>query len=187
MSSLRLPRSIETGRLFMRCYEAADVEALDGDAIRSIDHIGQFLPHAREELLGDRVALLEDARRAFNAGERFAYGIFLRDGSFVGNCGTRWVGDGELNIGYWVVREHLRQGYTREAVQAVTAAGFEAGVTRFVLNCDPRNVASIGVARSAGFTYLSTDERVGDRGVRYAEMTWELRPGGQAIERYAAP
>ena len=176
MTSLRLPGRIKTPRLVLRCYETADVKALDGDAIRSIDHIGRFMPNARAELLGDRAELIADARRAFEAGERFAYGIFLPDGSFVGNCGTRLAGDGELNIGYWVVLQHLRRGYASEAVRAVTAAGFEAGVRRFVLNCDPANAASIGVARTTGFTYLSTDERIADDGARFVEMTWELRP-----------
>lgn len=173
---MRLPIRIETARLVLRRYEAADVKALDGDAIRSIDHIGRFMPNARAELLGDRAALIADARRVFDGGERFAYGMFLPDGSFVGNCGSRWVGDGELNIGYWVLLEHLRKGYASEAVRAVTEAGFKAGVRRFVLNCHPANSASIGVARSTGFTYLSTDERAESDGVRYEEMTWELQP-----------
>ena len=136
------------------------------------------MPHARAELLGDRAALIDDARRAFDAGERFSYGMFLPNGSFVGNCGAHWTDDDELNIGYWVVLEHLRSGYASEAVRAVTAAGFDAGVRRFVLNCHPDNAASIGVARSTGFTFLSTEERA-DNGVRYEEMTWELRPGAK--------
>jgi RimJ/RimL family protein N-acetyltransferase len=148
---------------------------LDGDAIRSIDHIGRFMPNAREELLGDREELIADAQRAFDACERFAYGIFLPEGSYVGNCGAGWMDDGALNIGYWVLLEHLRQGYASEAVRAVTAAGFAAGVRRFVLNCNPANVASIGVARSTGFTYLSTDQRVETDGVQFEEMTWELK------------
>ncbi len=152
------------------------MKALDGDAIRSIDHIGRFMPNARTELLGDRAALIADARRAFEAGERFAYGIFLPDGSYVGNCGAGWVEDDVLNIGYWVLLEHLRKGYASEAVRAVTAAGFAAGIRRFELNCDPANSASIGVARSTGFTYLSTDERIKDDGIRYTEMTWYLQP-----------
>ncbi len=160
----------------MRPYEAADVKALDGDAIRSIDHIGRFMPKARAELLGDRAALIADAQRAFDAVERFAYGIFLPDGSYVGNCGARWVDAGELNIGYWVLLDHLRKGYATETVRAVAVAGFDAGIRRFVLNCHPANVASIGVARSTGFTYLSTDERMESDGVRYEEMTWALQP-----------
>lgn len=132
------------------------------------------MPNARAELLGDRAALVANARRAFESGERFAYGVFLGDGSFVGNCGTRWVGERELNIGYWVLLEHLRMGYASEAVRGVATAGFDAGVNRFVLNCDPENAASIGVARSTGFVHLSTEERVEINGIRYEEMTWEL-------------
>jgi RimJ/RimL family protein N-acetyltransferase len=143
--------------------------------MRSIDHIGQFMPTVKVELLGDRAALITDARRAFDAGERFEYGIFLCDGSFVGNCGGHLVAEGELNLGYWVLLEHLRRGYASEAVRAVTAAGFQAGLRRFVLNCHPDNTASIGVARSTGFAYLSTEERVAPSGVRYEEMTWELQ------------
>lgn len=172
--TIQLPRRIESARLVLRPYEATDVQALDGDAIRSIDHIGRFMPHARAELLGDRAALIADARRAFEAGERFAYGMFLSHGSYVGNCGTQWMDEGVLNIGYWVLLEHLRQGYASEAVRAVTAACFAAGVRRFVVNCHPDNAASIGVARAAGFTYISTDERSRDDGDCYEEMTWEL-------------
>lgn len=125
--------------------------------------------------MGDRAALLADARRAFDAGERFAYGMFLADGSYAGNCGVHWTGVDELNIGYWVLLEHLRNGYASEAVRTVTEAGFIAGVRRFVLNCDPANEASIGVARSVGFTYLPTRQRVDRDGSQIDEMTWELR------------
>ena len=178
MAPIRLPTRIETARLVLRRYELADVKALDGDAIHSIHHIGQFMPNARAELLGDRAALIADARRAFDSGDRFAYGMFLPNGAFVGNCGVTWADD-ELKIGYWVLLEHLRQGYASEAVRAVTAAGFSAGVPRLVLNCNPSNAASIAVARSTGFTYISTDERVDSEGVRYEEMTWELRPAAK--------
>ena len=173
---MRLPIRLETARLVLRCYEAADVKALDGDAIRSIDHIGRFMPNARAELLGDRATLIAEAVRAFDSGERFAYGMFLPGGSYVGNCGARWTDDDELNIGYWVLLEHLRKGYASEAVRSVTAAGFDAGVRRFVLNCHPANTASIGVALAAGFSHLSTEERVDGEGLLLEEMTWELRP-----------
>lgn len=135
------------------------------------------MPNARAELLGDRSLLIADAIRAFETGERFAYGIFLADGSYVGNCGARWVDGDELNIGYWILAEHLRKGYAREAVRTVTAAAFDAGVRRITLNCHPANDASIGVARSTGFTFFSTDERVDGNGIPYQEMTWELKPG----------
>jgi RimJ/RimL family protein N-acetyltransferase len=175
---MQLPVRLETARLVLRRYEASDVQALDGDAIRSIEHIGRFMPNARAELLGDRATLLADAGRAFDAGERFAYGMFLPGGQYVGNCCVRWTGVDELNIGYWVLLEHLRKGYASEAVRTVTEAGFAVGVRRFVLNCNPSNVASIGVARSTGFTYLSTERRIESDGVRTDEMTWELRREG---------
>jgi RimJ/RimL family protein N-acetyltransferase len=175
LTLVRLPARIETARLVLRCYEASDLAAFDG-VVESIEHIARFMPGARAELLGDRAALLADARRSFETGERFEYGMFVRDASFVGQCGGHVIGEGELNIGYWVLAEHVRKGYASEAVRGVTAEGFRAGLRRFVLNCDPSNVASIGVARSTGFTYLTTDERTAPDGARYEEMTWELRP-----------
>lgn len=178
---------IETPKLVLRCYEASDVNALDGDAIRSIDHIGRYMPNARAELLGDRATLLAQARDGFLSGERFAYGIFLHDGAYAGNCGCTWVGEDELDIGYWVLLEHLRKGYASEAVRAVTTAGFAAGIRRFVLHCDLANEASIGVARSAGFTYISTDERVDADGGRQKEMTWHLEPSTISNQPGATP
>jgi RimJ/RimL family protein N-acetyltransferase len=181
-----LPTLIRTSRLALRRYNSGDIGAFDEASATSLDHIARFMPNAGKELSGDRVAMLAEVIRQFETGDGYEYGIFLPDNTFVGNVGAGRVADGELNIGYWILVNHIRKGYASEAVRAVTKTGFAAGVRRFVLNCHPDNAASIGVARSCGFTYLSTDER-DDNGTPFMEMTWELLPGPSARAHESEP
>ncbi len=56
------------------------------------------------------------------------------------------------SIGYWVGREHSRQGYTTDAVRAVSAFAFDRlGLHRIEAACIPTNTASRGVLLKAGF------------------------------------
>jgi len=56
-------------------------------------------------------------------------------------------------IGYWLAAPARRRGIASGAVRALSRYAFEEiGLKRLELRIDPRNAASVGVARSAGFT-----------------------------------
>jgi ribosomal-protein-alanine N-acetyltransferase len=57
-------------------------------------------------------------------------------------------------LGYWVGAPYARQGYMREAIEAVVHHAFTAmGLSRVEAACLPENVASRGVLERAGFKY----------------------------------
>jgi ribosomal-protein-alanine N-acetyltransferase len=56
------------------------------------------------------------------------------------------------HIGYWIDRRFATRGYTTQAVEMVTAYGFdELGLHRIEINLRPENSASRRVAEKAGF------------------------------------
>jgi ribosomal-protein-alanine N-acetyltransferase len=57
-------------------------------------------------------------------------------------------------LGYWVGAPFARQGYMREALQAVVAHAFgAAGLSRLEAACLPENAASRGLLEKSGFKY----------------------------------
>lgn len=56
------------------------------------------------------------------------------------------------HIGYWIDRRFANRGFTTQAVEALTAYGFdELGLHRIEINLRPENGASRRVAEKAGF------------------------------------
>lgn len=57
-------------------------------------------------------------------------------------------------LGYWIGMPHARQGYMREAIEAVTHYAFTAlDLSRLEAACLPENEASRGVLEKSGFKY----------------------------------
>jgi len=57
-------------------------------------------------------------------------------------------------VGYWIGEEHARQGYMREALDAVVHYGFtDLGLSRIEAATLPENKPSRGLLESAGFKY----------------------------------
>ncbi len=58
------------------------------------------------------------------------------------------------SLGYWIGAQHSRQGYMREAIDAVTHYAFTAlDLSRVEAACLPENEASRGVLEKSGFKY----------------------------------
>ena len=57
-------------------------------------------------------------------------------------------------LGYWMGQSHVRHGYMREAIQAVTHHAFNVmDLSRVEAACLPENSASRGVLEKCGFKY----------------------------------
>lgn len=57
-------------------------------------------------------------------------------------------------LGYWVGSSFMRQGYMREAIEAVVHHGFKTfDISRIEAACLPENTASRGVLEKSGFKY----------------------------------
>jgi RimJ/RimL family protein N-acetyltransferase len=120
------------------------------------------MPNATRELEGDLGEWLRVAGEIFDAGERYPFGVFLKEGTLVGHV-TVTPEEAAFEFGYWTHVRHLRNGYTTEAIRALI--GRFAPAT-FVIHCSPDNAASKGVAATLGFRHVGMEPN--------GDMRWEL-------------
>src|SRR5215212_1429018 len=127
-----LPARIETERLVLRTWTPDDAVALE-----------------------DRQKLIAEWDTKWQAGEDAVYGVF-HDGVVVGGTGLhRRIGPRALEIGYWIHVAHIRRGFAKELSAALTDVAFDLdGIDHVEIHHDKDNVASEGVPRSLGYTFV---------------------------------
>lgn len=114
------------------------------------------MPWAHEEPqpLAAKAELLRGFRGRFDLDEDFVYGLLDRaETEVAGGAGlhTR-VGEGALEIGYWIRASRVGEGLATEAAAALARVAFEvAGAQRVEIRVDPANEASLRVPRRLGF------------------------------------
>jgi len=152
---------VETPRLILRCWSPEDAALVKEAEDQSRDHLRTFMLWANREpeSLEEVASKLRLFRSWFDTGEDFMLGVFSRDdGRVVGGTGLHpRVGDGGIEIGYWVHPAHLRQGLATEVAGALTRVAFEIAKLRWVeIRTATTNVASAGVPRGLGFVHEAT-------------------------------
>jgi len=102
---------------------------------------------------------LKRARGMFDLAQDYTYGIFNPEESrLIGSSGlhTR-LGKNELEIGYWIHKDFINQGFVTESTAALIKVAFEViHIHRIEIHCDPANLASAAVPRKLGFTHEGT-------------------------------
>lgn len=152
---------IETQRLVVRCYNPTDAEMLADSVNESVEHLKPWMPwaHFEPSPMEERIKRLQQFRGKFDMGEDFIYGIFNRDESrLIGGTGlhTR-LGENQLEIGYWIHKDFINQGYVTESTAALVRVGFEVlRLHRLEIHCDPGNHASAAIPRKLGFMHEGT-------------------------------
>lgn len=180
MHGVTLPRVIRTQRLVVRAWRIDDAAMLKEAIDSSLEHLQEWLPWALTEpspleRIGTRLAGFASA---FDERRDYLYGIFAGDERTVlGGTGLHpRIGPGGLEIGYWLRASAVGRGYVAEAVAALTAAAFDAGVRHLEIRCDTRNVRSAAVPRRLGYRLVETLERTtgAAAGGSAATMVWRL-------------
>jgi RimJ/RimL family protein N-acetyltransferase len=152
---------IETQRLVVRCYEPSDAQLLADSVTESVEHLKPFMSwaHKEPEPIEEKINRLKRARGNFDLGQDYTYGIFNpEENKLLGGTGlhTR-LGENELEIGYWIHKDFVRQGFVTESTAALIKVAFEViKVHRIEIHCDPANIASASVPRKLGFTHEGT-------------------------------
>jgi RimJ/RimL family protein N-acetyltransferase len=141
----------------------------------SAEHLRPWMPWVGDEPAG------VEARRAWIAdvvaGEEEAFGIF-EGAEVVGGAGLHpRIGDGGLEIGYWVHAAHTRRGIATEAVRQLIERAFaDPAVDRVEIHHDTANVASGSVPPKLGFEHVcdrpAEREAPAEAGI---ERVWRLR------------
>jgi RimJ/RimL family protein N-acetyltransferase len=172
---------IKTPRLTIRCPKPSDADMLDLAIRQSLDHLLPWVLWARHEPVSieQRLEFLRNTRGNFDLGTNFGYLIFNPTETLVlGGAGlhTR-LGVDAREIGYWIHKDHINQGYTTEVAAALTKVAFEIDhVRRVEIHCSPKNVRSASIPRKLGFIHEATlHDRTEDIDGRMRDsMIWSM-------------
>ena len=152
---------IETERLVIRCYQPSDAKLLAESVSENVEHLKTFMPwaYAEPEPFEEKEKRVVYFRGKFDLQENFVYGIFNpEETKLLGGTGLHpRIGDDQLEIGYWIHKDHINKGLATETSAALVKIAFEiVHVHRIEIHCDPRNLASASVPRKLGFTHEGT-------------------------------
>ncbi|HDR28565.1 GNAT family N-acetyltransferase [Rhodovulum sp.] len=160
MLGLRRKVRIETDRMFLRPPVHADFR--DWAALRaaSAAFLTPWEPawapdHLTRKAFTNRVYW---AQRAMGTGSAIPLFLFRRaDDVLLGAITLDNIRRGPSQsgtLGYWIGQPFARQGYMREAIEAVVHHAFAMrDLSRIEAACLPENVASRGVLEKSGFKY----------------------------------
>jgi RimJ/RimL family protein N-acetyltransferase len=172
---------ITTARLVIRCMEPKDADLLTRAIEESLDHLLPWAFWAKQQPLTiqKRIELLREWRGNFDRSLDFQFGIFDPAESLVLGCARLNPHHGDImrEIGYWIHKDHINQGYATEVSAALTRVAFEIDhVTRVEIHCDPKNVRSAAVPRKLGFVHEATlhNRSVNTAGNLRHSMVWTL-------------
>ncbi|MCD2188675.1 GNAT family N-acetyltransferase [Actinomycetospora soli] len=102
-------------------------------------------------------------------GASFCVEGLAEPGRVAGSMALLHIREGVGEVGYWCTPEVRGRGWTADALATVAAWAFaERGCRRLELTIEPANVASLGVARRAGFVedHVDPARRLRDGSVR---------------------
>lgn len=158
---LRRPKvRIETERMVLRLPRQSDFPAWTSLRQISRDFLTPWEPiwahdHLSRKAFSNRVYW---AQRSVNNGHALPMFLFRRDDeTLLGAITLDNIRRGPAQagtLGYWVGEQHARQGYMREAIQAMVHYAFnQLDLSRIEAACLPENKPSRGVLEKCGFKY----------------------------------
>mgnify|MGYP006295916285 CR=1 FL=1 len=160
MLRLRRKMRIETERLTLRTPLHTDFRAWTGLRRESADFLTPWEPswaadHLSRRAFSNRVHW---AARSVAAGTAMPLFLVRRaDDVLLGAITLDNIRRGPAQagtLGYWIGQPHARQGYMREAIEAVVHHAFHRlDLSRIEAACLPENAASRAVLERCGFKY----------------------------------
>jgi len=172
---------IETSRLLMRCWSPADARLLRASLDDNNQHLRPWIPFMKDEprSLEQTVERLRGIRASFDLHQHYRYAVFDTGGEkLLGeSILLDRVGPGAFEIGYWIDRHAVGQGYAIEATCALIRVAFEIEkVDRLEIHVEPDNAASATVPLKLGFTHDATlPRRASNAEKKFRDlMIWSL-------------
>ncbi len=152
---------VKTERLVIRCWQPTDAVMLKEAVDENIEHLTPWMPWAAKEptSLDEKIGMLRRFRGNFDLDKDFIYGIFdPQENRVLGGTGLHpRVGEGGLEIGYWIHHAFLNQGLATETAAALTQLVFKIhDLDRVEIRCDPENIRSAAIPRKLGYRLEAT-------------------------------
>ncbi len=148
---------IQVGEFLLRPYDGSDASAMSAGVRESTETVGRWMSWARADFSDDDALLwFEHCNQARATGEAQEFGIFARDGGFVGGCGLNQFSQQNkfCNLGYWVRQSQQRKGVAVAVTCALRDLAWSSlNLWRVEIVVATGNIPSLGVARKAGATY----------------------------------
>lgn len=155
------PEELRGDGIVVRRYRASDLTMLKQAIATSHEHLRGWMPWAATPPTDASVlGFLTPSVERFGGDAPANYAITrAEDGAYLGGCGLMpRVGEGALEIGYWVDVRHTGRGIATEATRLLTAAALSLeGVDRVELHCDEANVPSAAIAVRLGYRLDRTE------------------------------
>jgi RimJ/RimL family protein N-acetyltransferase len=150
------PEQVDAGVLVLRRVRDADAGDLAATVADSLNHLRPWMPWATPEAADPRTQRVRvaEADEMWTAGTDYIYSVFAAgEGTLVGAIGLhRRVGDGGIEIGYWIAEGQTRRGFGTAAAEALTSVALGLpGVRRVEIHCDEANIASAAIPRKLGY------------------------------------
>jgi RimJ/RimL family protein N-acetyltransferase len=152
---------LETARLRLRPYEAADAAAFFAVLDQSRPRLRLSFPDRLRAVptLAAATEQLALFTTDWRTGRFYVFGIWHREsGAYLGDICIMPQREGQAEIGYYLASEAEGQGYAREALGAIVQFGFEqmqAG--RLLIRCFADNERAQQVALAHGFQLLAKE------------------------------
>jgi [ribosomal protein S5]-alanine N-acetyltransferase len=160
MLGLRRKPRIETERMTLRLPQHGDWQPWVKLREASAEHLVPWEPIRAEDHLSRKAFTNRVYWAARAESQGTALPLFLirrKDQALVGALTLDNIRRGPVQagtVGYWVGAAFARQGFMREAIEAVVHHAFTAmDLSRIEAACLPENVASRGVLEKTGFKY----------------------------------
>lgn len=117
--------TIETRRLLLRPFTAADAAAVEGYVARwEIARMTTRIPHPYPE--GAAIKWIAGHEAARRDASEYTFAVTLQgEDKAIGAVGLRRSEPGNWELGYWLAPGHWGQGLATEAAQAMVVYGFE--------------------------------------------------------------
>ena len=163
------PETLRHGQASLRRWRPDDAAALLAAVIESQDHLRPWMPWADHYDENSAAEFLRECGVQWASGSAFAYAVIVGD-QIVGSAGLHnRVGDGGLEIGYWVHGDWTGRGIATDATAALTDAALALpGIDRAEIHHDAANTASGRIPAKLGYARL---------GERPARDLWPAAPG----------
>jgi RimJ/RimL family protein N-acetyltransferase len=157
------PDRVDAGMLVLRRASAEDAEPLAAAVGASLDHLRPWMPWATPDAADPRSQRVRvaEADEMWELGTDYIFSVInAEDGALAGAIGLhRRVGDGGIEIGYWIAAQQTRRGFGTAAAGALTSVALGLpGVKRVEIHCDEANVASAAIPRKLGYRLDRIDD-----------------------------